>query len=334
MRILGARGNHSDTELSKGMEMFVDQIFWSSVIITVFVIISLLLKLYVYESMAKWLHLRRIAIAVAVFDILSLLVLSSSLGIIHYMLERDLTFFESLAKLKEFIFNSTILFFLIVIIIASYVFQLIYTLVQQTGFGVLWKLMAGFYQKPREENRIFMFLDLQSSTSAAEKLGHKRYSDFIQDCFRLITRPLLTARGRVYQYAGDEVIITWNADKGKNFLRTMDFYFMYVAELEMNRLYFEKKYDIYPVFTASINVGKVMAAEVGEIKHELAYHGDVINTAARIQKKCRKYVKQLLATEQFISQNTRYTSLYYSTRFVDEVKFRGKNRRVRLYEIY
>ena len=44
--------------------------------------------------------------------------------------------------------------------------------------------MTGYYQKPKEESKIFMFLDLQSSSKIAELLGHEKYSDFIQDCFR------------------------------------------------------------------------------------------------------------------------------------------------------
>jgi adenylate cyclase len=36
---------------------------------------------------------------------------------------------------------------------------------------------------------------------------------------------------------------------------------------------------------------------VGEIRKELAYHGDVLNTAARIQGKCNEFKKRLLVSE-------------------------------------
>jgi len=51
------------------------------------------------------------------------------------------------------------------------------------GGNNLWKILKGEFYTPHEENRIFMFLDLQSSTHHAEKLGHIKYSMFIQDCF-------------------------------------------------------------------------------------------------------------------------------------------------------
>jgi len=41
------------------------------------------------------------------------------------------------------------------------------------GEGNLFNMIRGKYQTPREEQRIFMFLDLNSSTTIAEKLGMK-----------------------------------------------------------------------------------------------------------------------------------------------------------------
>jgi adenylate cyclase len=41
----------------------------------------------------------------------------------------------------------------------------------------------GILSKPREEERIFMFLDMKSSTSIAEKLLHKKFSYLVQDVF-------------------------------------------------------------------------------------------------------------------------------------------------------
>ena len=43
------------------------------------------------------------------------------------------------------------------------------------GEGILWKFIRGKYHKPREEERIFMFLDMKSSTTIAEQLGHVRF---------------------------------------------------------------------------------------------------------------------------------------------------------------
>ena len=39
--------------------------------------------------------------------------------------------------------------------------------------------------------------------------------------------------------------------------------------------------------------------EIGEIKRDIAFHGDTINTAARIQSLCNTYNKSLLVSKGF-----------------------------------
>ena len=48
------------------------------------------------------------------------------------------------------------------------------------GQGILLNFLIGRYHRPREEERIFMFLDLRSSTTIAEKLGEEKYFNFIR----------------------------------------------------------------------------------------------------------------------------------------------------------
>ena len=55
------------------------------------------------------------------------------------------------------------------------------------------------------------------------------------------------------------------------------------------REYYEQEYGVYPEFKAGLHGGALMVAEVGSVKKELAYHGDVINTSARIQAECNKH---------------------------------------------
>jgi adenylate cyclase len=332
LRILGARDHNMSEMLSKGMSFLVDEIALSSLVISLFAALSWFILNFVYPRLVRSLKVRKLAIGVILFDSALFLSIGILLGIIHYSVDENLTLAQSIVQLPEFMFNATMLFFLIVLFVGGYVFQIISTLLHQIGFAPLWKIMMGYYQKPREENLIFMFLDLQSSTTFAEKLGHELYSYFIQDCFKCVSASLLATRGKVYQFVGDEVVVIWNAKKMKNFKSAVDFFYFYEEALNRRREYFEEKYGLMPVFTASLNVGKVMAAEVGEIKRELAFHGDVLNSAARIQKQCKPYRKQILVTRNFADKLTENTS-HYQIKFVDEVKFHGKNRLEKLYEV-
>ena len=47
-------------------------------------------------------------------------------------------------------------------------------------------------------------------------------------------------------------------------------------------------------------MGKVTAVEIGEIKRDIAYHGDTLNTAARIQSFCNGFGKKFLVSETLL----------------------------------
>ncbi|MEJ0056119.1 MAG: adenylate/guanylate cyclase domain-containing protein [Bacteroidota bacterium] len=161
------------------------------------------------------------------------------------------------------------------------------------GPGVLVPLLLGRYRTPREEERIFMFMDLKSSTTIAEKLGHLKYSSFIRDCFSDINEVLYPFRAQVYQYAGDEIIVTWPESEGIQQYFCIRFYFACKDQFAMRADYYLAHYGLLPDFKAGLHTGMVTAVEIGELKRDIAYHGDTLNTAARIQSICNEYGRSL-----------------------------------------
>jgi len=172
---------------------------------------------------------------------------------------------------------------------------------QKFGPGVLWNMLRGKYHKPQEEERIFMFLDLKSSTTIAEKLGHLKFSRFIQDCFFDLNEIIKPFQAEIYQYVGDEAVLTWLTPRGLANNNCLELYFAYRNRLESKRAYYLEEYGEVPVFKAGLHYGKVMVAEVGVVKKEIAFHGDVLNTTARIQGQCNHYKEQLLISQNLLS---------------------------------
>lgn len=202
---------------------------------------------------------------------------------------------------------------------------------EKFGQGVLKNFLLGKYHKPKEDKRIFMFMDLKSSTTYAEKLGHINYSKFIQDCFYDLTDIILSYEANVYQYVGDEVVLTWDIDKGIKQGNCIKTFFSYDKLLNSKRTYYMNKYGVVPEFKASINLGIIMIAEVGEIKRELAYHGDVLNTAARIQSMCNKFKKKLLVSEQLKAHFEKQSS--YEFESLGDINLKGKEESVNIYAV-
>lgn len=199
------------------------------------------------------------------------------------------------------------------------------------GQGVLSSFFYGKYHKPKEAKRIFLMMDLKSSTTYAEQLGHLKYSRLIQDCFYDLTDIILDHEAKVYQYVGDEVVLTWDTKNGIHQGNCIKTYFAYDQLLQSKTDYYQNQYGVVPEFKASINMGTVTVAEVGELKKELAYHGDVLNTAKRIQDNCNQYQKKLLISEK-VKEKFASEELF-DFEFLGNVHLKGKEKTVNIYAV-
>ena len=164
------------------------------------------------------------------------------------------------------------------------------------GPGILLPLMLGKYRKPRVEEKVFMFMDLRSSTTIAESLGHLQYSSFIRDSFDDINSVLRAYNTQVYQYVGDEVVLTWSLEDGIDNMACIRFFFACKLAFQKREKYYLANYGQLPVFKAGVHFGPVTAVEIGDVKRDIAYHGDTINTASRIQDMCNEFGRELLAS--------------------------------------
>lgn len=193
------------------------------------------------------------------------------------------------------LFSTNFLVLMVYGTLVSFSFSFLKHVDRKFGPGNLWKLIIGMYHQPREEERIFMFLDLRGSTTHAEQLGHVQFSRLIQDCF-IDLSVVIDHQAQVYQYVGDEVILFWEVRAGLNQASCLRAYFRFVDRLQARADHYQSIYGLAPTFKAGANIGSATVLEVGEIKREIAYLGDVLNTAARIQGKCNELGEDLLVS--------------------------------------
>ena len=169
------------------------------------------------------------------------------------------------------------------------------------GPQTLLRYLLGTYHRPRVERRIFMFLDMKSSTTLAETLGSQKYFSLLNTFFRDISEPILVREAEIYQYVGDEVILTWPEEMGFRNANCIRVFFDILAEVERRREYYEAEFGHVPAFKAGLHFGDVITAEIGDLKKEIVYNGDVLNTTARIESMCNEYDQQLIASEELVS---------------------------------
>jgi adenylate cyclase len=165
---------------------------------------------------------------------------------------------------------------------------------RKLGPGIILNWVTGKYHTPREEERIFMFLDLKNSTTLAEKLGNIRFSKLCQDFFHDLSLPVIESKGEVSHYIGDEAVLTWKPKRGLENANCIRCYHIMEKQIAKRAAHYQKEYGITPAFKAGLHIGPVVAAEVGDIKSEIVYHGDVLNTTARITGLCSELESDLL----------------------------------------
>jgi len=215
--------------------------------------------------------------------------------------------------------------------IASFVFSLIYSLQRILGQGTLARLLMGNYHRPSEQQRIFMFLDVKSSTTIAEKIGHHEFMLLLNDFYYHISSAVIMAKGEIYKYVGDEIIVTWTMEKGIKNANCIECFFDALAVINRNRHFYLGKYGFVPEFRAGIHGGAVVAGMLGANKAEIAYLGDVLNTASRIQAECREANEQLLISGEIIGNIS--LPEHFKARRLEKTKLRGREREVDLYSV-
>jgi len=152
------------------------------------------------------------------------------------------------------------------------------------GPGVLGDIMRGRYHTPRQEQRLLVFLDMRRSTAIAEQIGDLAFHRLLNRFFTDLTEAVLAWDGIVHKYVGDEMIVTWLLDNGKN---PAGAYAAVVAARQRFAQLGERyraEFGVTPDFRAILHAGPVVAGEMGEVKREIVLLGDTVNTTAKIEQ--------------------------------------------------
>jgi len=179
-------------------------------------------------------------------------------------------------------FSTTFAFWSVEIYIAAIILlSLFYTEVSENlGQEVLNNFFTGKYHKPIQEERIFMFLDMKSSTTIAEKLGHVKYFEMLKEYYSDLSEPIIQYHGEIYQYVGDEIIVSWKPKRGLLNNNCLKCFFAMKETIKNQSKKYHEKFGLLPTFKAGFHLGKVTTGEIGVIKKDIIFTGDVLNTTA------------------------------------------------------
>jgi adenylate cyclase len=153
----------------------------------------------------------------------------------------------------------------------------------------------------------------------------------LQEYYNDLSGPVIQYAGEIYQYVGDEIIVSWTMKKGLQNNNCIQCYFAMLKAIKKQSDKYIKRFGLLPTFKAGFHCGKVTAGEIGLIKKEIIFTGDILNATARIQALCQTYNTDILVSGTLVKQ------LDLDSQFVikslGENELRGKDERIQLFTI-
>ncbi|MEO0790180.1 MAG: adenylate/guanylate cyclase domain-containing protein, partial [Bacteroidota bacterium] len=100
--------------------------------------------------------------------------------------------------------------------------------------------------------------------------------------------------------------------------------------IESNKIYYFEKYSITPVFRASLHAGTLIQGLIGEVKSEIKYHGDTMNTCARILGNTTEEHDYLIS--EYLLKKVDLPAIYKSSD-LGSFELKGKQKKVNLHSL-
>jgi len=164
------------------------------------------------------------------------------------------------------------------------------------GYRTLGDILFGRYRRSRTEERFFLFIDIAGSTPLAERVGPAAIHRFLSEIFRVASHPIDDHGGEIYQYVGDEIVITWTVAEGCDRAQPVACFFAIEQALERNAADVEREFGTVPRLRAALHAGLVVTGEVGGSRRAIVFHGDVLNTTSRLEQATRDLDRQFLVS--------------------------------------
>lgn len=184
--------------------------------------------------------------------------------------------------------------------VMSIFFGAVFELVRMVGSRVLLNVVLGRYRRPTREQRVLLFLDLAGSMSLAEQMGELRMHQLLTRFFFDIDETILAHGGEVHAYVGDEVIVTWRVATKVSERRYLDCFFAIQDRIAERAELYRREFGLVPTFRAGLHAGFVVISECGDSHRQIAYFGDTVNVAARLQEHCKDAGRALLVSADLL----------------------------------
>lgn len=184
----------------------------------------------------------------------------------------------------------------------------------------------------RRELTVF-FSDVRGFTTISESLTPERLCEFMNEYFMPMTSIILGTSGVLDKYIGDAIMAFWGAPvtltdhADRAAIASIKMLF----ELDKIRNEFPKKGFPQPDIGIGLNTGEMSVGNMGShVRFNYTVMGDAVNLASRLEGLTKEYGVKILISEFTYSK---LTPSKFLTRELDDIRVKGKNKPVKIYEL-
>jgi len=183
-----------------------------------------------------------------------------------------------------------------------------------------------------------LFSDVRGFTTLSESMNPTELTAFINRYLTVMTEVILDNRGVVDKYIGDAIMAFWGAPVTTN-THALDAAKAATAMVERleqfnqeNKALSLREIDI----GVGLNSGKVVVGNMGSHQRfDYTVMGDAVNLSSRLEGLTKAYRAQVIASESVLALAgvDELASAGIRTREIDQVKVKGKNNAVKIFEL-
>jgi len=296
-------------------------------------ILFVLFEFFLYKKYIKRLKFIQILIIRSLYY---LIVISGTIFIeliIARMIRDDTSFGAVLSsdEFQEYLLSDNFKYAILYAFILILCFNFIRQMNLKLGQGNFFNFILGRYVTPVIQERIFMFLKINTPELASKSLEDKMYFAFLNDIVFDITEEILNRYGEIYEYVDDVIVVSWAPIRGIKYANCIRAFFDAQYKLNEEKAKYIEKYGFSPKISAGMHIGDVIRGELGDVKSAIVFNGDVLNITSRILSQCTILSESIL-TSKILLEHLHLPEIYKS-KDCGSQELRGKKESMQLFSI-
>jgi len=179
-----------------------------------------------------------------------------------------------------------------------------------------------------QQEMTILFADIRSFTTLSEGMSPQENFNFINSYLSQVSPAIRAHNGFIDKYIGDAIMALFpkSADDAVQGAITMQ------EQVALYNQYRQNSGYVPIAIGIGLHTGSLMLGTIGEQERmESTVISDAVNLASRLEGLTKLYGAGIIISEQTLSELNNFPN--YSYRFLDQVKVKGKNSAVAIFEI-